>query len=95
MSYSNMKPMEERYHQMLVDWVKNGGALIYCGEDIDPYQQVPEWWNKSPYAYHSPSEHLFELAGLDRKPAAGNIRWVKENTGYTPRSEILCVGTGW
>ena len=71
MSYSNMKPMEERYHQMLVDWVKNGGALIYCGEDIDPYQQVPEWWNKSPYAYHSPSEHLFELAGLDRKPAAG------------------------
>lgn len=22
MSYSNMKPMEERYHQMLVDWVK-------------------------------------------------------------------------
>lgn len=78
MSYSNMKPMEERYHQMLVDWVKNGGALIYCGEDIDPYQQVPEWWNKSPYVYHSPSEHLFELAGLDRKPAAGNIRWVKE-----------------
>ena len=71
MSYSNMKPMEERYHQMLVDWVKNGGALIYCGEDIDPYQQVPEWWNKSPYVYHSPSEHLFELAGLDRKPAAG------------------------
>ena len=63
---------------MLVDWVKNGGALIYCGEDIDPYQQVPEWWNKSPYAYHSPSEHLFELAGLDRKPAAGKYTVGKE-----------------
>ena len=71
MSYSNMKPMEPRYHDFLADWVRKGGALIYCGEDIDPYQSVLEWWNSNGNQYKAPSEHLFEKLGLDRVPAAG------------------------
>ena len=40
MSYSNMKPMEPRYHDFSGrTGVRKGGALIYCGEDIDPYQR--------------------------------------------------------
>lgn len=71
MSYSNMKPMEPRYHDFLADWVRKGGALIYCGEDIDPYQSVLEWWNSNGNQYKAPSEHLFEKLGLGRVPAAG------------------------
>ena len=40
-----MKPMKPEYHNCLADWVKKGGTLVYCGEDVDPYQTVLEWWN--------------------------------------------------
>ena len=42
MSYSNMKPMKLEYHNYLADWVKKGGILIYCGEDID---LIKRYWN--------------------------------------------------
>jgi hypothetical protein len=64
MSYSNMKPMKEEYHQHIAQWVKQGGTLIYCGKDIDPYQSVMEWWNTKGNAYQKPSMHLFEQLGL-------------------------------
>jgi hypothetical protein len=60
MSYANMKPMEEEYHQSIAQWVKQGGTLIYCGKDTDPYQSVMEWWNTNGNAYQTPSTHLFE-----------------------------------
>ena len=64
MSYSNMKPMSPEYHQYIAQWVKNGGALVYCGKDIDPYQTVMEWWNTGGNIYQTPAQHLFELMGL-------------------------------
>jgi hypothetical protein len=64
MSYSNMKPMSPGYHQHIAEWVKNGGVLVYCGKDIDPYQTVMEWWNTEGKNYPAPSAHLFELLGL-------------------------------
>ncbi|MDR1416273.1 MAG: hypothetical protein LBJ57_02485 [Prevotellaceae bacterium] len=70
MSYSNMKPMKQEYHQHIAQWVKDGGVLVYCGKDIDPYQSTMEWWNTGDNAYKTPSAHLFELLGLDN-PQAG------------------------
>jgi len=67
MSYANMKPMKSEYHQFIADWVKNGGVLVYCGKDIDPYQTVMEWWNSKGNSYKAPSQHLFELMKLDTK----------------------------
>lgn len=63
-SYSNMKPLEARYHDYIADWVKKGGVLIYCGEDIDPYQSVMEWWNTNGEKYKTPADHLFQKLGL-------------------------------
>lgn len=77
MSYSNMKPLDARFHGYIADWVKAGGALMYCGEDIDPYQTVQEWWNTGGNVYEAPSEHLFEQMGLARKPAAGTYAYGK------------------
>lgn len=77
MSYSNMKPLDAKYHGYIADWVKNGGALIYCGEDIAPYQTVLEWWNTNGNQYNAPSEHLFEQMGMERKPSAGTYAYGK------------------
>ena len=71
MSYSNMKPMQPDYHAYIAQWVRNGGVLLYCGEDIDPYQTVMEWWNTGEYHYSRPSAHLFEAMGIDPAPATG------------------------
>jgi hypothetical protein len=64
MSYSNMKPPSAESHQHLADWVKNGGVLVYCGRDDDPYQTVSEWWNSNGNAFKAPSEHLFKCLGM-------------------------------
>lgn len=77
MSYSNMKPLDAKFHGFIADWVKNGGALVYCGEDIDPYQSVLEWWNTNGNNYTAPSEHLFEQMGMERKPSAGTFSYGK------------------
>lgn len=72
MSYSNIKPMQPDYHQYIADWVKNGGVLVYSSKDIDPYQTVMEWWNSGDNSYEAPSQHLFELMGLESQtPGAG------------------------
>lgn len=70
-SYSNMKPMTSDLHQHIVDWVKKGGSLVYCGRDNDPFQTVQEWWNKGDFHYKAPSEHLFELLGLEKTAKEG------------------------
>jgi hypothetical protein len=71
LSYSNMKPMSADAHQYIVQWVKNGGSLVYCGRDNDPFQTVQEWWNKGNNHYQAPSEHLFELLGLEKTVKEG------------------------
>ncbi len=71
MSYSNMKPLDKSAHQYIADWVKNGGVLVYSATDKDPYQHVLEWWNQNGNKYNTPSEHLFELMGLDKNLKEG------------------------
>ncbi|MEW6235647.1 MAG: hypothetical protein AB1656_09695 [Candidatus Omnitrophota bacterium] len=66
MSYANMKPLKPEYHEVLVQWVKQGGALIYLGRDDDPFQKIREWWNQDGRKFKAPSEHLLGL--LNFKP---------------------------
>ncbi|HWW38069.1 hypothetical protein [Pedobacter sp.] len=69
MSYANMKPLSERYHEELAAWVKRGGVLIYYGRDNDPFQSVNEWWNNGQFHFKAPSAHLFSLMGIEGDPA--------------------------
>jgi hypothetical protein len=64
MSYSNMKPQSPDAHRYLADWVRKGGVLVYCGQDVDPYQSVMEWWNTKDNHYTAASQHLFKLLGI-------------------------------
>ncbi len=70
MSYTAMKPMNPQVHEVLADWVKEGGCLAFYGSDRDPYQSIREWWNQD-FDYKCPSEHLFEQLGLPRSPDEG------------------------
>lgn len=73
MSYSNMKPMDEKVHGYLNDWVKAGGVLVYVGKDDDPYQGVMEWWNTKGKQYKTPAEHLFEKLGVQETAATSQV----------------------
>ncbi|MDP4292426.1 MAG: hypothetical protein Q8908_15215, partial [Bacteroidota bacterium] len=77
MSYSNMKPLAPEAHQHIAEWVKNGGVLVYCGRDNDPFQTVQEWWNTGQNHYLAPSEHLFEIMGIDKMAKEGEYRYGK------------------
>ncbi|MDP4283836.1 MAG: hypothetical protein Q8891_05400 [Bacteroidota bacterium] len=72
-SYSNMKPLSAQVHQYLANWVKQGGILIYCGRDDDPYQSVMEWWNTMGNHFKTPSEQLFRI--LKIKPTTENQKF--------------------
>ena len=77
MTYSNMKPLDPKAHQDLANWVKNGGIIVYCGRDNDPYQQVLEWWNQNGNTYTAPSQHLFQLMQMPDKAEEGIYHYGK------------------
>ena len=77
MTYSNMKPMHAEAHKYIAKWVRNGGALIYCGTDQDPFQTVREWWNTGGNNYDRPSGHLFKLMGIPAKAKEGTYQYGK------------------
>ena len=95
MSYSNMKPVSADVHRYLANWVKQGGVLIYCGRDDDPYQNVMEWWNTGSNKYTAPAQHLFELLqinSIDKNQEAtvgkGKVYILREN----PKAFVMDAG---
>ncbi len=74
MSYSNMKPMDPKAHDDIAQWVKDGGYLVYCGRDADPYQSVAEWWNTNGNTFNAPSEDLFTKLGIQSPYKAGEYQ---------------------
>ena len=104
LSYDGQKPLTPAVHQPLVDWVKNGGVLIFCDKDVDPYLQVREWWNSDGDHYTTPREPLFALLGLDNSTVAdqfqpvgsGGVIWVKERPAdltTSPEGAVRVVDT--
>ena len=75
LSYHGQKPLSPEVHTNLVAWVKNGGALIVCDDDSDPYNRVTDWWNSSGLNYATPREHLFEQLGVARSVDGAQKEW--------------------
>jgi len=75
LSYEFMKPEHPDLHGSLAQWVRDGGVLVYVGDDADPYHGVREWWNTgSRRRYGSPREHLFECLGVPADAPEGVTR---------------------
>src|SRR5215468_2877665 len=85
LSYRGMKPLGAEVHTALAQWVKNGGALVICDDDGDPFNAVREWWNSGGLKYSTPREHLFEQLGLKAQPSEptpvgkGLVIWIRED----------------
>jgi len=79
LSYEFQKPLHPATHQVLADWVRKGGTLIYIGADTDPFHLARDWWNSGSQNYAAPSEHLLETLGLDRNAPEGNSAFGKGN----------------
>jgi len=73
LSYEFIKPEYPDIHNALAQWVQDGGALIYVGDDSGPSHGSRSWWNNDHKdnlfgpKYNSPREHLFEQLGLKEK----------------------------
>ena len=74
LSYEFMKPEHPDLHPAIAQWVRDGGALVYVGDDSDPYHRVREWWNTGKRVWRSPREHLFACLGLDPQGPEGIAR---------------------
>ena len=95
MTYHNMKPLDPEAHRHIADWVGQGGSLIYCGRDDDPFQTVPEWWNTNGNHYTAPSQHLFALMGMDEQVAEGHYTFGEGHVyvlRHNPQEFVLTAG---
>lgn len=95
MTYSNMKPLDPEAHKHLAEWVKNGGALLFCGSDKDPFQSVREWWSSGRNDYTAPSQHLFSLMDMPLDAEEGEYRYGKGSITVMrndPKEHIMQVG---
>ena len=88
MTYEGMKPMTPDVHAALAEWVKQGGALVFLGDDTDPYNGVRAWWNDSTKGtvYKAPRQHLFERLGLPKDVGEGTYAIGKGSLIYDTSS---------
>lgn len=91
LSYEFLKPEYPDIHNAIAQWVKEGGILIYVGDDSDPYHNVREWWNNGKQKYDSPREHLFESLGLSTATKQGIYEIGKGIAGYLTISPDQCA----
>ncbi|MDD2213546.1 MAG: hypothetical protein PHR21_03270 [Oscillospiraceae bacterium] len=67
LSYEFFKPEDLAIQQTLAAWVRQGGHLIYVGDDKDPYQQIRGCWP----AGQTAAQTLKEAMGLPGACPAG------------------------
>jgi hypothetical protein len=89
LTYQGMKPLSAEVHSELAEWVKQGGVLVVCDDDSDPFNAVREWWNSDGLSYRTPREHLFEQLKFNKSDAdqkqtewrfgKGGVIWLREN----------------
>lgn len=78
LTYEGQKPLQRAYHDVLEEWVRAGGALIYVGDGSDPYHHVSAWWNRDGAERRKAYEDLFERFDI----------------GVTAHNEPVAAGAG-
>lgn len=64
LTYEGQKPVSDKIHTQIAEWVKDGGALVVIDDDKDPFLAVREWWNTGEKKLTTPRLDLFEKLGL-------------------------------
>ncbi|ACT03262.1 hypothetical protein [Paenibacillus sp. JDR-2] len=91
LSYEYMKPESSGLHNVLAEWVKEGGTLVYVGDGSDDFHSVREWWNQGSKKFASPMEHLFASLGLEPSLAPGEYAVGKGCLAYLPLHPSQCA----
>jgi hypothetical protein len=73
LTYEGQKPPNQKLHQSIAAWVRNGGALVVIDDDKDPFHAVREWWNSGRNPLATPRFDLFDQLGVPRD-ATGTTR---------------------
>ncbi|MFD1465361.1 hypothetical protein ACFQ4L_04545 [Lapidilactobacillus mulanensis] len=74
LSYDFMKPLSPAVNSEIAAWVQNGGVLIYIGDNQDPYNRIPAWWNDNGKSRYTPLQHLFDVLGTGSlTPAVSSV----------------------
>lgn len=92
LSYEFMKPLSPAYHYVLSSWVRDGGILIYVGEDSDSFNKTDEWWKHCDCTFSSPAGHLFDVLGIAPKIKA--MRKKRSTLSRSPNYGMFEVGKG-
>jgi hypothetical protein len=91
LTYQGMKPLSPEVHGPLARWVNEGGILVVCDDDADPFNRVREWWNGDGRDYDTPRQHFFDQLGMTAQTTAaaaagqfvplgkGGLLWRREN----------------
>jgi hypothetical protein len=61
LTYDNQKPVRREIHTALLEWVNNGGHLVFIGGQ-SAYDEVGAWWNEA--GYEAPVAALLDEAGV-------------------------------
>jgi hypothetical protein len=73
LSYDGQKPLSPAVHLPLAKWVRDGGVLVICDSDADPYLKVRDWWNSGGNNFATPRQQLFELLGINDSIPSGQF----------------------
>lgn len=73
LSYDFMKPLSPAVNVEIANWVRNGGTLIYIGDNLDPYNQLPAWWNDFGRTSATPLDHLLRSLNLTSLPQQATV----------------------
>ncbi len=82
LTFEGQKPLKREHLDALADWVRDGGLLLYVGDGTDPYHTVPAWWNDDGATSRRADEALFDVLGLEERPAARTISALGEGAVY-------------
>ncbi|MGC9054028.1 MAG: hypothetical protein ACP5KS_09115, partial [Candidatus Hydrogenedens sp.] len=84
LTYEGQKPLNKEYHNIIRDWVINGGSLLIIDDNSDRYNELNNWWKNE--GYNSPLEHLIKTLWGDKEPdedmtqvGKGYVRWIKRS----------------
>ena len=71
LSYEFMKPLTADVNVALVNYVSEGGILVYVGDSLDPFHNIKSWWNTGKVKYPTALEHMLTLMGISEDASDG------------------------
>lgn len=74
LSYEGQKPLKPDYHEVVAQWVEQGGLLVVVDDNTDPYNAVKAWWNNNGETAATPRDALLSRLGVKPEDAGARVK---------------------